>query len=254
MKWLFIFSVCVLQGIKVYAISLSDLRTLTRFYLRDTASDSSRQRFSPSQLNTLLNNAQREINNRIWAVIGSSSINLTAGTTEYTLPTTFIFPLRVTVDHIPIPERTLAFLDDSDKNWIQDSTGIPREYYIKVSSPLITGVTMKEVIGIHPTSSGTMIMNVDFLSQVTDMSADSDVPFGSDNRRLYDYHYVLAYYAASLGFMALGMKEDSIFYFNLYERMTLEMESLNKVRLFYNPNFRGDNPIFRQRTQMGGQQ
>lgn len=252
-KWLCLSLIFLFQGVRVYALTLLDLRTQCRFYLRDTASDPARQRFFDSQLNTLLNNAQREVNNRIWAIINSTSISLISGTTEYLLPTDYIFPLRVTVNHIPIPERSLSFLDDSGNNWVQDSTGVPREYYIKVSSPLVAGAIRKESIGVHPTSSGTMTMTIDYLSQVTEMSASGDIPFGADNRRLYDTHYVLAYYVSALGFMAMGMKEDAMFYFNLYNSMVLEMESINKTRLLYNPNFRGSE-IFKQRTQSGGQQ
>jgi len=252
-KWLFVFILLFVFGTlqKSYSLTLSELRTQSRFFLRDTASSASRQKFSDTQLNTLLNNGQKEVNLRVWAVIATTVMALSAGTTEYSLPTSFTAPLRMTVDNTPIPERTLSFLDDSQSNWVQDSTGVPREYYIRTSSSFVTGVS-RESVGFHPVSSGTFIASLEYLSAATDMSADSDIPFGSDNRRFYDFHHSLSYYTAFFGYMVLGMREDALFYFKLYENMMEQMEALSKTRLLYNPNFRG-NVALRQNTQTGGQ-
>jgi len=94
-KWLsLLFSICLLLGsVKTSSsLTLADLKTQTRLFLRDTGASG----FDDAQLEIFLNNAQKEVNTKVWAVINSTSITLVSGTTEYSLPTNFITVLRVT--------------------------------------------------------------------------------------------------------------------------------------------------------------
>src|SRR3990167_7892332 len=181
---------------KLYAMSLSELLTQSRIFLRDTATDPNRRRFSDTQLTSFLNNGQKEANLKAWAVVNTTRIALSAGTTEYSLPSEHIAVLRVTVNHQPLAERTFSFLDDANTDWISES-GTPVDFYIRIDSSIVAGVS-KESIGFHPVSTFTATAIIQHLAQPTDLSASGDIPF-SGNLRLYPYHQALAYYTAYRG-------------------------------------------------------
>lgn len=229
----------VLLGIlsaNAHALTLSDLLTQSRLFLRDTATDPLRQRFSDTQLTYFLNNCQKETNLRTWAVVNSSAITLTPGTTEYSLPSDHIAILRVTVNQTPIVERTFSFLDDSNYNWISDS-GVPVEYYVRVDSSIVTGVS-RESIGLHPISTFTALMVVQYLAQPPDLVVGGDVPFAGNNR-LYPFHHALAFYAAYQGFLCISEMDDALVYYKRYEDEVALMEGTIKTSLTFNPSFRG---------------
>ena len=226
-----------LSGVNcAWAASLSDLLTQTRTQLRDTATNTERRRFSDSQLTTFLNNAQREVNARAWCVVGSSNINLVSGTTEYSLPSDFILPLRVTVNNLALVERTFTFFDEANGTWISE-TGPPREYYVRVDSSIVSNVT-RESIGIHPVSTSAAIMSIQYLQQPSDLSNGSDIPF-SGNVRLYPYHYALAYYATYMGYLADGKKEEAALYYQSFASVFNLLEGNEVARKYFNPNLRG---------------
>lgn len=223
------------------ALPLSSLISQARIYLRDTGSDTSNQGFSDSQITTFLNNGQREVNLRVWAVVNATGITLQAGTTEYSMPMDNIAVLRVTINNRPVPERTFSFLDDSNAAWISDPAGTVQEYYVRNDSSVVSGVA-HEAIGVHPVSSYTVVMNVQYLGQVTDLSAPGDIPWGALNTRLYPFHQGLAYYAAYRGLVAQGMFDMAGVYLKEYENTVALMENLTKTRLQFNPNIRGSLP------------
>lgn len=233
--WLSLLFLVSLKG-WVQSLTLTDLITQTRIFLRDTASDSARQRFSDTQITDFINNGQRELNLKVWGVINSSAITLVSGTTEYSLPSDHIFVLRVTVEHRPIVERTFSFLDESDFSWIK-STGAVQNYYVRVDSSIVAGVS-KESIGFNPISSGTAIAVIQYLAQPTNLSAGSDLPF-SGNNRLVPFHQALSYYGAYRGHLAQRDLELAGVYLREYENLSILMESVNKTRLMFNPNYRG---------------
>jgi len=237
-KWLiflFIFSVPSFCE----ALTLSDLLSQTRLFLKDDAAASSRQKFTPAQLTNLLNNSQKEVNLRTFAVVKTTLITLSAGTTEYSLPTDHIMPLRVTVDFSPIPERTLSHLDDEGLAWVSKATGMPTNYYIRISSSLTEGVS-KESIGFIPVSSGTMLSRVEYLSQPDDLVSSGDTPFGLNDNRLKPFHHVLAYRSAYHGYLIIGDFDSASLYLREYEQLVRQMEDLTKTRILFNPNFRGN--------------
>lgn len=240
MKWAIFFTLFFLPY-SLEALTLSDLLTRTRIYLRDTAASSIRQRFSDTQLTLFLNDSQKEANLRAFTVVSSTRFSLTPGTTEYSLPDNNIVVLRVTLSHNPIPERTFSFLDDSNLSWVTDAAGTPKEYYVRTSSSLVAGVT-RESIGFHPVSTGTLLASIDYLSQPSDLTSLLDVPFGVDNKRLYAYHHILAYRSAYLGWTAVGDFNMAGIYFREYEALIPILESTTKTRSSYNPNLRGNFP------------
>lgn len=236
MKWLSkLFPILFLVS-SAYGLTLADLITQSRIFLRDTATDPLRQRFSDSQLTSFINNGQKEMNLRSWAVINSTPISLITGTTEYSLPPDHIVVLRVTVNNSPIQERTFSFLDDSNTNWIADS-GTVTDYYLRTDSSVVSGVT-KESIGVHPVSTFTATMVVQYLAQPPDLSGGSDIPFAGNNR-LYPFHHALAYYTGWRGAMAISNLDEASIYLKEYETMMSLMESITKNRLSFNPSLRG---------------
>ena len=241
MKWkslLLVLVVCFLRGAVAWSLSLSDLLTQSRVYLRDT--NTTRPRFSDSQLTFFFNNGQREIAARSWCLIASSAITLQSGTTEYSLPSDCIAPLRVTVNHNALAERPFSFLDEAGRAWINEPGGTPREYYVRTDSSVVANVS-RESIGFHPVSTFTASAIIQYAQQPSDLVSASDIPF-SGNNRLYPYHQSLAFYAAFSGYMALGMKEEAMLYFQLYTASAGDLDGNNSSRTLFNPNFRGVKP------------
>lgn len=139
---------------------------------------------------------------------------------------------------MPIVERTFAFLDETGRAWMQDTAGVPREYYVRVDSSIVAGVN-REAIGVHPVSTYTASMLLEYVQQPVDMSGQGDVPF-SGNYRLYPYHQALAYYAAFSGYLAMGMKDDAVLFFQQFQNTVDMLEANDASRNLFNPNFRGN--------------
>lgn len=239
MKWKFSFLLffLFLPFQEAWGLTLFDLLTRTRVYLRDTQTAPNRQRFSDAQLTRFLNDGQQEINFRTWAVVSSTRISLANGTTEYSLPDTSLLVLRVTVDHVAIPERTFSFLDESTSTWMV-STGTIQSYYVRVDSSIVANVT-RESIGFVPLPERIFRADVYFLQRVSDLVGSTDEPF-SGNNRMIAYHHVLAYYAAYRGYLAMGLFGEAIGYKTDYEMLVQQIESNTKTKLLFNPSFRGN--------------
>ena len=239
-KWKFsLLLVCLLVS-NGYPLTLTDLLARSRVFLRDTSPDTTLQKFSDTQLTRFLNDGQKEVNLQTWAVIASTRFQLSAGTTEYSLPSTYILPLRMTFNNSPIVERTFSFLDESQSDWINTS-GIPDSYYIRTDSAVVSGVT-RECVGLIPVTTFTAVAELQFLAAPTDLATGSDVPFGSDNNRLYGFHQVLAYFAAYRGFLSMGLIDSAAIYYQEYTKLVTAMESSLKSRLNFNPSYRGQLP------------
>lgn len=248
MTWLFLFLFGLFQAVPCEALTLSELLTRTRVYLKDTSS--TLPRFSNTQLTGFLNDSMQEANLRAFSVVSSTFVNLISGTTEYSLPSSNVVVLRVTVNHLAVPERTLSFLDDKGTAWVLDSTGTVQAYYLRISSSLVDGVS-SESIGFYPRSASGMA-RIDFLATPTDLSLGTDVPFGSDNKRLYPFHHALAYKAAYMGYLAMGDLDMALIYLRDYESQVQALEATSKTRLSFNPNLRGNLPL--QTPTQGAQQ
>lgn len=215
--------------------TLSELLTQTRIFLRDTDTSSSRQQFTDSQLTSFLNDGQKDINSRTWCLIKNKNICLRTYHILYTLPEDYQMTFRVTVSSKAIIERTRSFLDDSNKNWIEE-TGTPTEYYIKTATSPVTG-TLKTYIGVHPISTMTVIMNVEYLSQTSDLITPTDIPFLS-YKPMYPYHGALTFFAAYKGFMSMGLLEEAMLYKKDYEDDVKLIEGMMGTRHQFNPNYK----------------
>ncbi len=188
-------------------LTLSQLETQTRVLLRDTATDTAYQRFSTSQIDSFLNEAQRQMQNDAWLYQGSFSMDLTAGQIEYALPADYITTVRVTVSSQSLTQVSFQGLDGGGgssvsvgMNWTVASS-TPTEYFI---DPYVTGGASQ--IGFYPKPKYTTtggVVSVQYVRQVSTLVNGTDVPFGG-NDELLPYHDALADFAAARGWEIIG--------------------------------------------------
>ncbi len=211
------------------ALTISDLVTRSRLYLRDTATDTSRQRFSNATLIEFFNEAQEEIVDQTWCLQDRVYYDLTASTQEYTVPTDFIKPLGVWISSQAIAEMTIrGELDEGNKNWSLN-TSTPTAYYIRRSSSVV-------VIGFYltPSTTTTGQVRMDYLKSPATLSSTLDTPLGSGVYDLKPYHRLLALYAAYRGWMINGRPDLAAPYYQQYAAGVVKM----KENLGTMPNYR----------------
>lgn len=167
-----------------FSITLSDIRTQIRRDMVDVKTSTTIQRFSDTEINFLINNAQREICDVVWCLYTSTNISVLSGTTYYTLPTNYYAIERVVYDNqYLLPEKTIALMDREDSSWISaNPTNPPENYYLSID---------KTQIGLYPCiNESSKILKVDYIKVPTDLSSDSDVPYDS-NPKFYPYHELI---------------------------------------------------------------
>lgn len=168
------------------AITLSTLRSDCRVLIRDTGS--SRNRFSDAQLLRFFNEGQKEAVRTGKPIRKSYTFDLVSGSTYYSMPTDFLYPVRVTRDYFYLEERSVANLDKTQE-W-QTTGGLPLNYFVNFSS--------RTKMGFYPfpdatTSTGTIRM--EYVATAVDMAADTDQPFNGV-QELQVHANALTYYCA----------------------------------------------------------
>src|SRR3990167_432364 len=78
------------------ALTYSELRTHTRLLISDSGTATSRLRFTNTQVNNFLLECHRESVAAAWPIIKTTSIELVAGTTYYSMPNATLAIKRVT--------------------------------------------------------------------------------------------------------------------------------------------------------------
>jgi len=218
-----------------HSLTLSTIRTEVRVRIKDA--NASRQRYTDAQLNSIINQTQRDVVNFTWIIRKNTSIELVSGTTYYTLPTDIIHIDRVTWRRRNVPEQTLQSLDSTAQfgDW-QIAGGPPQSYF---QDP-----TQSTKIGIQPwpnssSSTGTVVVN--YVSQATDLSSDSDVPFNAETR-YYPWHDLLIYEPAYKIMLIEGEYQRAAEYRSYFEtRLKSMMDNLGR-KDNYIPGFSGPNP------------
>lgn len=171
-----------------FSLTLSDIRGQIRNYIDDPSTDIAKQRWTDTEINFQINQAQRDICDITFCIIKSTSINLVTDTTDYTLPTDFYVTERVIYDGDDIlTEVTINAQDRDEETWIVFSSGTPTNYYINKENTKI---------GLYPVPSAkAAVPNLDvwYIAVPTDLSSDSSVPFNSITK-LYAYHHLIIYY------------------------------------------------------------
>ena len=217
-----------------FALTLSELRTNSRLLIKDTSAI--RQRFSDTQINNFVNEAQRDAINNTWCISKSAEIPLVIGTTYYTIPTDSIAIQRVTFQRRNMPETTLIKLDGDFNNaaW-ENSIGTPVSYF---QDP-----TQTDKIGVYPwpnTASSTGTLRLIYYSQGTNLSADADEPFNSEDR-FVSYHDILPYFVAYRVYLLEGEIEKATTYRQEYESRLQIMGGRVGSKINYTPSISGSS-------------
>jgi hypothetical protein len=212
------------------ALTLSEIRTQIRLHTKDTSA--TRQRFTDAQLNTLINEAQRDVVNNTWALKSYTTFELVSGTTYYALPSDLTDITRVTWKNKALPEKSKAGLDADVAGW-ELTGGVPSSYF--------QDQTQLGYIGIYPfpnsaTSTGTV--KVEYVQRSPDLALDSDVPFNSVTR-LKSYHDLLILYPCFKIFLIEGEQVKFTTYSQLYDSRLTLMRNTFGTNPNFNPGFSG---------------
>lgn len=179
-----------------YALTASEIITRARVLLRDTSSDTDRQRYSDAQLLSWVNDAQREANSFAWILRSSYTFTLSGGTTEYFLPSDFQATWRVTYKNKKIDQTSHNELDAISVAW-QNASGEVQKYYVYIATSPKMGFYPAPVAA----STGTAV--VYYLQRPTELTATSETPWNAWSQ-LSTYHSGLAYYVAYRGLLTIG--------------------------------------------------
>ncbi len=241
MRWSKLFILGLFFVGPVWSLTLSDIRTQIRRNVRDTATDTSRQRYSNAIILDWVNEAQRDVVNLSWPLSNTTFFTLIEGTTFYPLPNSYLATLRVefqkqgssTVDILD--QVTIKRLDDENVGW-RTHAGSPAEYMVRRSTDLTDPHLVAFIPPATNTSTGTV--TIEYAAQVTDLSSDSDAPF-EGYRVLYPYHYTLVWWVTERVKAIEGKLEDAKYYRDLYDRSVAIMRDRLGRRPDYTPGMQG---------------
>ena len=218
--------VLALWAPSAHSLTLSDLRTEARTLSLDAGT--SRQRFSNARVNAFINEGHRQAVLEARPILKSAELALVAGTTYYSLPTDFLQVSRITMEYDVLYETTPEALDKTNR-W-PETGARPTHYFINFAS--------RTKVGFYPfpeSSSSTGTVRYDYYAQATDMSADSDEPFGGA-AELDVYHYAFAYYAAAKMCAIDGRTSLANLYLSEYRASVERLKVEAKSRPSYRPS------------------
>lgn len=198
------------------AATLSELRTAIRRNVRDTSTSTSFQRYSDSDLTSLVNEAQREITNAVWMLQTETSYTSVASTMFTNLPSDLLAVIKVgylragTTTRIDLPEKTLPGLTAMNPNW-ESQTGTPTNYYVRQR----TDNNFKQM-GLYPApvAASTGTVYITYAAMPDDLSGASDVPFNGASW-LVPYHKALSDYVSGRLKQIEGKNDEATGYFQL---------------------------------------
>lgn len=219
-----------------HALTLLEIRTEVRLLIKDAST--TRQRYTDAQINSFINEGQRDVVNNTWCINKLTTIPLVAGTTFYSFPVDLLAVQRVTREGRNLPETTLLKLDADFSNgaW-QSNGGIPQSYYQEAG---ISGDSLHK-LGFYPwpnsvSSTGTVVLF--YYALPTDMSSDSDTPFNAQYRFL-SYSDLLSYFASYRIYLLEGENDKATVYRQEYESRLQVMNQRVGSRPNYNPSVSG---------------
>lgn len=214
-----------------FCLTAADIMSRARVMMRDNASDTTRQRFSDSQLLEWVNDGQREANSFAWVMQSSYTFTLTGGTTEYFLPSDFQATWRVTYKNRKIDQTSLNQLDAESVQWM-NAKGEVQKYYVYLAST--------PVIGFQPapvsTSTGTAV--VYYLQQPAELTSTSQSPWNGWSQ-LVPYQSSLAYYVAYRGLWTIGDIDQANRYLEEWNQWVTVMKRGIMQAPDFNPGLQG---------------
>lgn len=189
-----------------------EIRDEIRRLVSDTSTDTSRQTWSDAILNTRIDAAHEKIACITKCIETRYTDSLVSGTSEYALPSYYLEVISVAVK-------------DNDGNWKQLIKSSENELDIQDSgwrdrdgSNLTNFYIRNGYIGIYPNPdyASTNGLRVDMYRRPTAFTADTDIPFDSNNE-LYAFHDILAYEVATKCSLDSRKKEDAAYFRGLVE-------------------------------------
>lgn len=225
---------CVISAVSIsysYALTAADVIAKARIFLRDTSSDSARQRYSDTDLLGFLNDGQREANSYAWLLKSSYTFTLSGGTTEYAMPSDFMATWRVEYARKKLDQTSINELDANSVSW-KTASGTPQKYYLYTASTTLMGFQPA------PTVLTTATVTVYYIQQPTDLTSTASTPFNGWVQ-LQPYHSSLAYYIAYRGLFTIG---DTTLADRYYQEWSgfIEMMRTGMIKMpDYNPGAQG---------------
>ncbi len=215
----------------VYALTASEIIDRARIMLRDTATDTTRQRYSDSQLLAWVNDGQREANSFAWILQSSFTITLAGGTTEYALPANFQASWRVLYKNKKLDQTSFNQLDAESLTWTT-VTGDVQKYYIYLAT--------STWIGFYPApvSASTGTATVYFLQQPDELTSTTETPWNGW-LQLAPYHSALAYFVAYRGLWTIGDTNQAERYLQEWNQWISVMKHGVMQAPDFNPGFGG---------------
>jgi len=231
-RTLLILMLCALSR-PLVALDLGTIRDEIRVRIKDVGTSGQRRRFTDVQLNSFINQTQRDIVNVTWAVKKSTDFLLVENTTFYTMPTDFITVERLVFENRNLEESSINGLDSRFNNadW-RTTDGFPEVYFRDTQRP--------DEIGFYPfpddsgNSTGTVVMG--YFAIAPDLSSDTDEPFDAINR-LQQYGDILVYEPVYKVFLIEGEPDKALEYRSYYEARLELMVSLEGQRPNFKPGF-----------------
>lgn len=195
----------------VEALPLSSIRSAVRSRLRDTAADVSYQRYSDATIDEFINEGQRDFVSKTLLMSGTTVFGLTSGTIEYDLPADYLSSIRVTISSRVLEQVSIGGLDSNSSDWTI-ATSTPTRYYV---TPHSSATSYRIGFIAKPSVTTTGSVRMFYYQQATDLSSDTDVPFGG-RYQYVPYHPALIDYASAIGWLVQGRMDLAKPFFDLY--------------------------------------
>lgn len=220
-----------------HAMTASEIISRARIYLKDQSTSASRQAFSDTVLLQYISDGQREANSYAWLLVQRYSITLTAGTTEYALPSDFMASQRLlytktgTSTPIKLSQTSFNELDANSAGWMNTS-GIPRSYYIYLTTAPVVGFVPA------PGTSGAGTAQLDYVANTHDVTATTDTPLNGF-AIFTPYHSGLVYYVTCRGYKAIEENALAQPYCDEWNQAIVAMKTGIMKQPDFNPGFSG---------------
>jgi len=160
----------------------SELRAEIRRLIKDTSSDTTRQRWTDAVLNNRIDWANEDVVVNTACLQSRITTDITSGTAEYTLPADFLYAQEIKYKNSDgnwnmLQQITFRQLDLSDADW-EGTNGTPSHYYIR-----------RNVIGLYPNpdTSRTAALRIDYVERPDDLAGDTSYPYNAVTS-LYPFH------------------------------------------------------------------
>jgi hypothetical protein len=200
-------------------MNLGTIRTRIKAFVKDKSTDTALQKRTNAEYDIMINEIHGGMAALTRMLESRVTTGVTAGTSEYDLPSIFLSPVQVLYlnsdgVYVPIEKKTEKELDMINDSW-RDTTNTradpPSCYYLR-----------RNKIGLYPAPSITRAsaLRIDFIRRVDTMDADADIPF-EGVYKYYDYHIGICYGVAEL--CMLDENKDSSRFARKYQEILMKI-------------------------------